>query len=226
MASPPGISGCPAWSMARAWSWLARVLMAARFPRIWVRVLSLSLTASSPLGLGVILWGAGRVGRVAVGVCVVGVLFVAQIGFSGFGGAGELGADRGDLGLQVGAVSGPCAGGRRPRGGATVAEAAGQPLAAEIARLVDSWQARCRAARGGVGGPPAGRGRVADRGWGVEARVARGPDHGGGNFPGFEVVHFAERGEYPGGIPAGRAGWSGGDGDDCDCFGGGFVDGH
>ena len=81
--------------------------MAARFPRIWVRVLSLSLTASSPLGLGVILWGAGRVGRVAVGVCVVGVLFVAQIGFSGFGGAGELGAERGDLGLQVGTVGGP-----------------------------------------------------------------------------------------------------------------------
>ena len=48
-----------------------------------------------------ILWGAGRVGRVAVGVCVVGVLFVAQIGFSGFGGAGELGADRGDLGAAV-----------------------------------------------------------------------------------------------------------------------------
>ena len=135
-----------------------------------------------------------------MGVCVVGVLFVAQIGFSGFGGAGELGADRGDLGLQVGAVSGPCAGGRRPRGGATVAEAAGQPLAAEIARLVDSWRARRRTARVGTGWSPAGRGKVPDRGWGVEARVARGPDHGGGNFPGFEVAHFAERSEYPGGI--------------------------
>ena len=95
--------------------------MAARFPRIWVRVLSLSLTVSSPLGLGVILWG-------------LGALAGSPWGFVWSGSCSSLRSDSRGLVVpaswaRIAAIlacrSGLSAGrgwGRRPRGGATVAE--------------------------------------------------------------------------------------------------------
>ena len=98
--------------------------MAARFPRIWVRVLSLSLTVSSPFGPRRDSLGAGRVGRVAVGVCVVGVLFGAQIGFSGLVVAVTWARIAAILACRSGLSAGRGCGGGWAWGWAAVAEAA------------------------------------------------------------------------------------------------------
>ena len=144
---------------------------------------------------------------------MVWVLFVAKIGFSGFGGAGELGADIGDDGLGLRVVGWPGAWGGWAWGWAAVALAFVSPVAAVETGLVGSWWVRCRVARAGVGGSPAGRGKVPDRGWGLEARVAGGTDDGFGDGPCVEVVDATECGEDSGGVPAWCAGGSAGDRD-------------